>query len=85
MCSSSTAGSSTTGYGEAADVGLRHFLLTIPLGALVTTILFLYLIPLLQRNVQWYELYLMVVAVNVAVAILAYVLMPQRSLLGRRS
>jgi hypothetical protein len=60
-------------------------LLTIPLGSLVTTVLFLYLIPLLQRDVQWYELYLMVVAVNVVVAVLAYVLMPQRSLLGRRS
>jgi hypothetical protein len=61
-------------------MGLRHFLLTIPLGSLASTLLFMYLLPALQRDVQWYELYIMVVAVNVAVTVLAYVLMPARRL-----
>jgi len=59
-------------------MGLRHFLLTVPLGSLVITLLVMYLLPAIQRDVQWYELYIMVVAVNAAVTVLAYVLMPAR-------
>ncbi|MCX8203515.1 MAG: hypothetical protein N3H32_04275, partial [Nitrososphaeria archaeon] len=56
---------------------LRHFLLTIPLGSLLTTVIVMYLLPMIrQGNVQWHELYLIVVAVNIAVTVLAYVLMP---------
>lgn len=57
-------------------MGLRHFLLTIPLGSLLITIIVMYLLPWLKMDVKWYELYLIVIAVNVAVTLLAYLIIP---------
>lgn len=52
---------------------LRHFLLTIPLGSLITTLVVLYLLPAVrQNNIAWYELYILIVAINAAVTVLAY-------------
>jgi len=67
-------------------MGLRHLLLTIPLGSLITTLLVMYLLPAIrQNNIEWHELYLIIVAVNVAVTVLAYVLMPSFPSLRRNA
>ncbi|MEN3026049.1 MAG: hypothetical protein ABC585_05730 [Candidatus Methanosuratincola petrocarbonis] len=57
-------------------MGLRHFLVTIPLGSLVLTVLILYVMPMTDLRPQWYELYLIIAAVNLAVTLLAYLLIP---------
>ncbi|MEN3056141.1 MAG: hypothetical protein ABC527_06100 [Candidatus Methanosuratincola petrocarbonis] len=58
-------------------MALRHFLLTIPLGSLLTTVIVMYLLPAVrQDDIAWHELYLVIVAVNLAVTVLAYLLMP---------
>lgn len=67
-------------------MGFRHFLLTIPLGSLVITLLVMYLLPAIRQDgLAWHELYLVIVAVNVAVTVLAYVLMPSLPSLRRNA
>jgi|YelNatPaOPRAMG01_1025707.scaffolds.fasta_scaffold106708_4 hypothetical protein len=65
-------------------MGLRHFLLTIPLGSLIITGLVMYVIPAMNLRLNWYELYVLICGVNIAVTVLAYVLMPPGFSIRRR-
>lgn len=66
-------------------MALKHFLFTIPLGSLLTTLAVTYLLPSINYDLAWHELYILIVSINVVVTILAYVLMPSRGLTLRRS
>ncbi|MEM3484840.1 MAG: hypothetical protein QXZ28_05355 [Candidatus Methanomethylicaceae archaeon] len=64
-------------------VALRHFLLTIPLGSLLVTLFFYFLIPHLNLELGWHEAFLIITGINIAVTILAYVLIPSEIKLRR--
>lgn len=57
-------------------MALKHFLLTIPLGSLLTTFFFYYAVPFFNLHLDWHEAFAVLVGINMLVTILAYVLMP---------
>jgi len=55
-------------------LGLRHFLFTIPLNSLILTVLFMYAFPYLGVRLEYYQMFTLLVAVNVVVTVMAVLL-----------
>jgi len=57
-------------------MALRHFLLTVPLGSFILTILVYFILPVTNLTFHWYELFALITAVNATVTVIAILLIP---------
>jgi hypothetical protein len=63
-------------------MGLRHFLLTIPLSSVILTVLFFYMVPAFSIQLRWEQMLAMITAVNITVTVLAVLLIKDRKKRG---
>lgn len=64
-------------------MGLRHFLFTIPLGSLLITLFFYFIMPWANYQPDWHEAFAIIVGINLVVTVLAYLLIPPISIRRR--